>query len=207
MTVSPSLATQVWQRLVKANHTYKLTRVIHHYAPTVNIMQLPALSLTLHSHNATPVSSYAMTGTASFAALKETALANNGLQAVRYSESGLLRQLPSAADAPSFPTTQSYIWQLQNDGAAIDVYFDEQPLRFFHPLQFKQETKQQTDVNAPQHALLVATAVHDCNPDTYHVTFSTPAIDAGTPVFTVEYRVQGPQKNYISLTKYDAEPR
>lgn len=113
-------------------------------------------------------------GTASFRRIGEGLLA--------YAETGTIE----LADGGALQATRRYVFKLQ----ALDIacYFDETPLRLFHPLRF----------TADAAGVLTASADHQCGDDDYQSTYTWHSRDA----FTVTHRVRGARKGYTMTTEY-----
>lgn len=93
-----------------------------------------------------------------------------------YEEAGTLA-FPGTAPMQA---SRRYLWR-QGGAGGIDVLFADG--RFFH---------------AFDPALPEPSALHDCPPDTYRVRYDFTA----WPLWQAEWRVTGPDKDYIMLSRY-----
>ena len=91
-----------------------------------------------------------------------------------YLEQGVLRMGNSALSA-----TRSYVWRDAEHG--ISVFFDDG--RPFHDIRLVGET---------------AAAAHFCDPDQYDVSYDF----SDWPVWTANWRVRGPRKDYVMRSIY-----
>ncbi|WP_417242487.1 DUF6314 family protein [Celeribacter sp.] len=93
--------------------------------------------------------------------------------------------LQFAGSSVALKAERRYFWTAQ--GNEIAVFFDD--TRFFHAFDPRGGTAQ---------------AEHDCPPDRYEVRygFGTGALLS----WTVEWRVRGPRKDYLSLTQFSRGP-
>ncbi|WP_425090991.1 DUF6314 family protein [Tropicimonas sp. S265A] len=94
-------------------------------------------------------------------------------EGLAYSETGRMH-----VGSQAFSATRGYIWRAT--GAGISVWFDE--ARFFHSFTLG----------------LSAVSSHHCAPDQYDVRY---VFDAW-PVWTSDWRVRGPRKDYRMVTEY-----
>ncbi|ATG47268.1 DUF6314 family protein [Celeribacter ethanolicus] len=84
----------------------------------------------------------------------------------------------------SLSAERRYLWR--SDPAGIAVFFDDG--RFFHRF----------DPNAA-----IPRADHDCAPDAYAVRYDF----SGWPLWTAEWRVKGPRKDYVSVSQFSRRRR
>ena len=103
---------------------------------------------------------------------------------LQYAEAGCI----TLGDGQRLAAHRSYVFALQ--GARICVYFDEQPPRVFHWLDFSRTTARGVLAEAKAH--------HRCDADDYVSTYTIKSSDA----FTVAHRVNGPRKGYVMTTDY-----
>ncbi len=82
----------------------------------------------------------------------------------------------------SFQATRVYLWRADGDGIA--VLFEDG--RAFHRF-------------TPQGA---ADSAHWCDPDDYRVSYDFSRWSVNRPIWTAEWRVTGPRKDYVMLSTY-----
>ncbi|MBU2888725.1 DUF6314 family protein [Celeribacter halophilus] len=99
--------------------------------------------------------------------------------ALRQDERGVLH-MPEAAQ--SFEAERRYLWRADAEGIA--VFFEDG--RFFHAF----------DPNAP-----APHADHACAPDAYSVRYTF----SNWPDWSATWRVTGPRKDYVSVTRYSRQ--
>ncbi|EJT49018.1 hypothetical protein A1Q1_01929 [Trichosporon asahii var. asahii CBS 2479] len=114
-----------------------------------------------------------MRGTASFTALESGML--------KYREEGRLR----LADGNEFSAHKEYVFERAASG--FNVYFAETPLRLFHGITLASDGRS-----------LRGSANHWCQPDTYESQY----VFREDGTFTVEHKVRGPHKDYVSVTSF-----
>lgn len=80
--------------------------------------------------------------------------------------------------------TRAYSWceTVSGDAAGIDVFFEDG--RRFHHIQLGE---------------IAPKDFHDCPPDAYHVLYDF----SRWPVWTAQWRVKGPRKDYVSITRFE----
>ncbi|SIO24969.1 hypothetical protein SAMN05444722_1020 [Rhodovulum sp. ES.010] len=99
---------------------------------------------------------------------------SEGAGGLVYAETGALR-LPGQ---PAFTATRRYLWRA--GAAGIDIFFEDG--RFFHAIR---------PGTAPK-------ASHDCPPDRYAVAYDF----AHWPLWSSRWRVTGPRKDYVMVSRY-----
>ncbi len=103
-----------------------------------------------------------------------------GPDGLDYAEEGTL----TLGDAPPMTARRDYRWSADaSDG--IEVRFADG--RFFHRFPADDPTPE---------------ALHDCDPDQYHVRYDFRA----WPRWTAEWRVRGPRKDYLLVSTYQPAP-
>ena len=112
----------------------------------------------------------------------EAVLAPIDATRLHYEEQGVL----TLADGQRLAASRRYVFALE--GGQIGVYFDEQPLRLFHRLDFARIAD----------GSFLAKARHLCGTDDYLSTYAITSEDA----FAVTHRVAGPRKAYLMSTDY-----
>ena len=101
---------------------------------------------------------------------------------LQYEERGIL----TLADGQRLAASRRYVFALE--GGQIGVYFDEQPQRLFHRLDFAYAGA----------GTARAGADHHCGLDGYRSTYAIQSNDA----FSVTHRVSGPRKCYAMTTDF-----
>ena len=112
----------------------------------------------------------------------EAVLAPIDATRLHYEEQGVL----TLADGQRLAASRRYVFALE--GGQIGVYFDEQPQRLFHRLDFAYAGA----------GTARAAADHHCGLDGYRSTYAIQSNDA----FSVTHRVSGPPKCYAMTTDF-----
>ena len=120
-----------------------------------------------------------------------TLMSQRGTSELIYTEEGVFE----ATDVPTRSITKSYIWS--NDDKGISVNFDngDKPKTLFHTLIFHKESLCS--------AIIANTMPHKCGSDIYKSNYSFKKDNNDRLVkWTVEHIVNGPFKNYDSITTF-----
>lgn len=109
-----------------------------------------------------------------------------------FHETGLLK-LPTQREVP---VHREYYYKISEDKAYIEVFFDKALSRLFHTIRAPAEVSS---------GLWTTRDVHSCAPDLYHIKYEfTQHTNGSLPTifseFIIEYKVEGPNKDYISQT-------
>jgi hypothetical protein len=124
--------------------------------------------------------STAVSGVASFK--------SNQSDEMLYQERGLVK----LSDGKQLFARQSYIYKF--DAGSISVYFDEEPQRLFHHIEFVFDAD----------GILRGRGSHQCKEDLYQIAYCF-FIGSDPPSFQIEYKVDGPSKHSTILCSYQAQ--